>query len=311
MEQARKRRIAFAYYLSGNAKADKDELRVFGEKIPPEDYVEGMAGYIYCPGCFTHLVRTPLHKEISTNGREPFYRHLPKYRDVACALRSKRAQGKRYDTWEEAKQAIENGELAIISAFLKDKPVVDTALPPNDYDETPVVDQEGPLAEVPLGRHTGETFALPSKISTVGGICRKFDENLAKYFFLPGAQHAVRLSELLVNTNEVHLDELDTPVDQRKHRLYYGKITSSSSKGHEHSVRMTRLGHHESAPDFTLKAPEWMCREKGITNESVGRIVMVYGRITVNGVGLAISKPAWGEFALLPKKYNDLLIPEL
>jgi hypothetical protein len=50
------------------------------------------------------------------------------------------------------------------------------------------------------------------------------------------------------------------------------------------------------------------CRDKGIAEQAVGRIVMFYGVITKNGSGLAVESLAWGEIALVPKKYNELLI---
>lgn len=304
-----KRRITFAYFMQGNAAADRDELRAFAKKILPEEYEMEMAGFLYCPGCFTHIERTPMHKDIFKNGRDPFYRHLSKYKDVACYLRAKKPEGKLYRNEEEAKRAIENMELSVISGFLQERPLLGSGLDNDEYHETPVEDVDGPTTEVPIGRHVGEVFKLPSKISTVAGICRGFDKNLGKYFFLPKSQQAVRLAELLQNVADVPLDILDTPRQDRMPGLYFGRIMRSFSQGKPHSTRMTRLAHNSSVADFTLKAPNWMCEGKGITDNSVGRIVICYGVVTQNGIGLALDRLAWGEFALLPDKYNDLILP--
>lgn len=53
------------------------------------------------------------------------------------------------------------------------------------FNLTQIVDPDGPPTEVPLGRHTGQRFLLPSKLSTVLAICRNFDKNLTRAFFFP------------------------------------------------------------------------------------------------------------------------------
>ncbi|VAW56386.1 hypothetical protein MNBD_GAMMA07-2730, partial [hydrothermal vent metagenome] len=49
-------------------------------------------------------------------------------------------------------------------------------------------------------------------------------------------------------------------------------------------------------------------QEKGINDDSKGRIVIIYGKVTVSGIGLCIENIGWGEFALLPEKYNHFLV---
>ncbi|MNV91583.1 hypothetical protein D3C71_1860890 [compost metagenome] len=73
---------------------------------------------------------------------------------------------------------------------------------------------------------------------------------------------------------------------------------------------MTRIECDPAIGDFTVKLPDGFCRDKGINDDSTGRIVMFYGGITTNGRGLAVDKLAWGEIALVPGKYNDLLMPD-
>lgn len=303
-----KRKIAFAYYLPGWKfdGGDREQLKA-ARRVPPNEYEEEMTGQLFCPGCSTNIERTPKEKDLFANQREPFYRHLNRWKKVACVLRAKKPEGKRYDSWEEAKRAVDHEHLTIVKEFLQDKPEVELAAG-GEYDETPVEDLSGPLSEVPIGRHQGESFELPSRITTVAGICRNFEVNKDKYFFLPGAVHAVKLAELLTDVADLTHDILDTV---QTPKLYFGKILRSWNAGkYATSIRMTRIRCHPKAGDFTVKLPDGFCKDKGINDESKGRIVMFYGVITTNGSGLAVDRATWGEIALVPLKYNELLIPE-
>lgn len=308
MTRAAKRRISYAYHCPGwkYEGGDKSALRA-SRKFSPDEYEEEMEGDLFCPGCSTNIERTPKVKDLFTNTREPFFRHLRRWKSVACYLRSKKPEGKRYNSWEEAKRAIDHEELSIISSFLQEKPTI-VDVDQHDYDETPVEDAEGPLSDVPIGRHQGESFKLPSKISTVAGICRNFEKNLQKYFYLPEAKHAIRLTELLHDVRDLESDILS---GAQVSKLYFGKITSSRNAGsHDASKRMTILQSGSGVVDFKLKLANGFCRDKGITDSSNGRIVMFYGTITKNGIGLAAENLAWGEIALLPVKYNEILMPQ-
>ncbi|MVV47484.1 hypothetical protein EJA72_04330 [Pseudomonas sp. PB120] len=303
-----KRKIAYAHHLldwkydGGNRDALKASRRV-----TPDEYEEEMAGNLFCPCCCTNVERTPKVKDRFTNLRDPFYRHLSRWQHVACVLRAKKPKGKRYDTWEEAKRAIDHNQITIIKGFLQSKPEI-LGTPGVDYDETAVEDVSGPLAAVPIGRHQGETFQLPSVITTVAGICSNFEVNKDKYFFLPEAQHAVQLADLLTNVNELPSNILST---EQSPCLYFGRVKSSRNAGsHSSNIRMTRLECDSAIGDFTIKLQDGFCREKGINDDSTGRIVMFYGVITQNGSGLAVDRLAWGEIALVPSKYNDLLMPD-
>lgn len=302
-----KRKIAYAHHLPGweYDGGNRDALKA-SRKVVPDEYEEEMLGNLFCPGCYTNVERTPKEKDLFTNGRIPFYRHLSRWLHVGCALRAKRPEGKRYDSWEEAKRAIEHEHLTIVKEFLQAKPEVEHTVSA-DYDETPVEDVNGPLSEVPIGRHQGESFQLPSKITTVAGICRNFEVNKDKYFFLPGAQHAIQLADLLTGVTELKRDILET---NQSPRLYFGRIKRSWNAGnYSTNIRMTRLECDSAIGDFTVKLQDGFCRDKGINDDSAGRIVMFYGIITKSGGGLAVENLAWGEIALLPAKYNELLMP--
>lgn len=223
------------------------------------------------------------------------------YKEVPCDLRSTKPEGKKYDTTEEAQKAIDDEKLVIVSGFLKDRP----ELPVNDkgeYDETPVEDVAGPVAEVPIARHNGESFKLPSRITTIRGLCRNFDENLYKYYYMPGQQHAVRLLDLLHDVRQVK-EEDDTP------KLYYGIIKSSSNAGPTpRDIRMTGLTCNPVIKDFYFKAVDQEAKIKGIHDNTKNRMLIMYGTVTVSGIGLSIENLGWGEYSLLPDKYYALLI---
>lgn len=303
-----KRKIAYAHYLPGWAhEGGNREVLKASRRVAPDEYEAEMVGSLFCPVCCTNVERTPKHKDLFTNKRDAFYRHLSRWQHVGCVLRAKKPEGKRYDSQEDAKRAIDHDELTIVKGFIKSKPEVET-LEGGDYDETPVEDLDGPLAEVSIGRHRGESFQLPSKITTVAGICRNFDVNKDKYFVMPEAQHAVQLANLLTNVTELKRDILDT---EQSPRLYFGRIRSSWNAGkYSYSTRMTRIECDPSIGDFTVKLQDGFCKEKGIDDDSAGRIVMFYGVITTNGGGLAVDRLSWGEIAVLPKHHNDLLIPD-
>lgn len=71
---------------------------------------------------------------------------------------------------------------------------------------------------------------------------------------------------------------------------------------------MTKLYCNSSVVDFHLKATKGEQKEHGIDDNSLGRIIIFWGVITESGIGLAIDHPEWGEYALLPEKYNQLLL---
>lgn len=298
------RRIKYALHLDGwNFEGgDRAVLRKNSTKTIPSEYLSMMDENIFCPVCFTNLNRIPKDKDFFSNGRNAYFAHKKTYKHIRCDLRSTRPEGKQYETYEDAQQAIDDENLVIVSEFLKDKPIGFEGAG-NEYDETPVEDAAGPLSDMPIGRHNGETFKLPSKISTVAGICRSFDENLYKYYCFPNQYSAVRLLDLLRPIVEVE-DEDEIP------RLYYGVIKNSFNAGQypkPENIRMTELHCHSNIHDFFLKVTDRISQEKGINDNSKGRVVLMFGKVSWSGIGLCVKQLSWGEFALLPEKYDNLL----
>jgi hypothetical protein len=295
-------RIKFAFYsTTWNYETGKrEDLASSGTKVLPSDYEDAMDGHLFCPGCFTNVFRTPRNRPVFTNGRKACFAHYPRYRDIECDLRSTKPEGKHYTSEEEAKQAISAKELVIINAFRKSPPTIQDATK-NVYDQSSVEDLDGPLADISISRHKGDIFRLPTKFTTVNSICRNFDQNLFRYYVFPGTTAAVRLVDGIRSVISAEAVD-DVP------RLYFGRIESSRNAGKSrNNIRMTWLEHARSIKDFCIKDTDLAQQDKGISDDSKGRIVLVWGCISVNGIGLCFTQLGWGEYALLPQRYNSLL----
>lgn len=297
-------KIKFALYLKAweYGKGKKPYLRDNALKIAPLEFIPEMKGHIFCPECCAPLFRSPEDKDYATNGRRAFFAHSRGIQ-TDCSLRVKQAEGKRYENEEEAKKAIEDGELVIVQSFIHEKPEPPQINGPLVYDKEPNEDKNGPLAQAPIGRHNGEEFKLPSKITTIRGLCRSFDNNLNKYFLLPGQRAALTLREQLTPVSDVKAT-CDVP------RLYIGRIKSSANFGpNPWNLRLTFLNFQNDSEfkDFCLKATDAVSKEHGIDDESKGRVALAYGKVTESGMGLCIANLGWGEFALLSNKYEHLL----
>ncbi|CAI2388203.1 hypothetical protein [Alteromonas macleodii] len=295
--------IKFALYLedwdfeTGNKKVLKKD----GIEVTTTEYTKDMKGHIFCPECSAGLFRSPEEKDYDTNGRKAFYAHSRKHQST-CSLRVKKAPGKRYDSEEIAQKAIEDEELVVVKGFMKEKPKPLKIVNPQQYQGEPVEDIDGDLAEVPIGRHNGETFSLPSRITTVRGLCRNFNKNLYKYFHLPGRKNAVQLKNLLIDIRNVkETDEVP--------KFYFAKVSRSWNCGPTpQNIRQTMFEYPRGKyVDFCLKATDEISRDHGIDDDARGKIVIMFGTVTKSGIGLSIEDIGWGEFAVLPDKYAVLL----
>lgn len=296
-------RIKFAFFLDGwNYKeGDEAELKK-SKKVTVGEYSEEMNGKIFCPVCYTNLSKSPRDKPNFSNGRYACFSHRPSFSHIECDLRTPRPEGMLYANEELAKQAIGNEKLAIIKAF-REEPETAEGEQAKPYEQSAVEELDGPISSIAISRHRGEKFQLPSKISTVAGICKKFDDNLNKYYVFPGSSVAKLLSDVLINVADV------TACDEIP-KFYYGKIITSRNAGinpKPTNLRMTRIVSNDGVKDFYLKAGAAQQEEKGINDDSGGRVVLFWGKISENGIGLCAERLKWGEYSLLPAKYNKFL----
>lgn len=297
-------RIRHALHLPGWVfnSGTESVLRRSGKPVLVSEYQREMKGGIFCPECTCPLFRSPEEVEANKSGRNAYYAHRRNIK-TECGLRTKQAEGKRYINEEEAAQAILDGKLVIVKGFLKEKPVSPDK-ETKEYDQTAVEDELGEVSEVSIGRHRGEKFNLPSNITTVRGLCRNFNENLYKYYVLPGMQHAQLLADALRNV--ITLDSTtDNPI------LGYGRIVSIWEPGkYPHSTRFVKLAFKpkEGYGDFSILISQREADLHDLNNQSIGRFAIFYGGISKNGTGLGVKNIGWGEVALLPEKYDKYLI---
>ncbi|MNJ27487.1 hypothetical protein D3C77_219940 [compost metagenome] len=298
-------RIKFALYLPGwNSQGGcKATLQNNARRILTTEYIEVMKGGIFCPECCSDLFRSPELGERDVGGRPAYFAHA-RGSLAKCSLRTVRREGNRFDSEEEAAKAVDDELLVLISGFMAVRPEPIQGVP-RQFNGPLVEDLNGPLADGPISRHTGRAVKLPSRITTIRGICRSFDRNFYKYYMFAGAQFPVQLRDLLVDVSTV------TEVDGVP-RFYYGRIISSAHMGpNPWNLRLTWFDYAQMGyKDFCLKAPESDCAEHGIKNDSVGRVVVMYGVITESGIGLCLENLGWGEYALLPVQYERLLYEE-
>lgn len=297
-------KIKFALFLEGWSFEGGNESQLWqkAKKIAPLEFALDMKGSIFCPECCAPLFRSPEDKDYASNGRKAFFAHVRSVQ-TECSLRVKQSEGKKYVNEEEAKRAVEDGKLVIVKSFMTDKPEPIEVNGPRFYDNEPNEDKQGPVTESPIGRHNGEEFKLPSKITTIRGLCKSFDNNLSRYFLLPGQSAARTLQDQLISVTDVK-ETCDTP------RLYIGRITRSTNMGrHSWNIRQTflRFPASNGFKDFCLKTTDENSKEHGIDDNSVDRVVIAYGKVAKSGVGLCIENIGWGEFALLPTKYEYLV----
>jgi hypothetical protein len=284
-------------YETGN----KRNLRRTADSIAPTEYDLDMQGSLFCPECCAPIFRSPHDRPFNSRGVIAFFAHSRTY-TPECSLRVRRTEGRTFLNEELARQAVEDEELVVINSFITERPVRGNG-EQRAYEGDHVEDINGPTTEVAIGRHNGESFNLPSRITTVRGMCRNFARNFYKYYTLPGRNSVVQLRDLLVDLSTV-TETNDLP------RLYYGKITNSANCGPTpQNIRQTMFQYNRNREyvDFCLKVTDEESSEHGITDESEGKFVLMYGVVEESGIGLCIRNLGWGEFATLPEQYNHLL----
>lgn len=302
----KKRKIPYALFVKNWSfeKGDKQFLITQGQRITSDEFdVNEMQNSIFCPKCYTNLTRSPLESSVTKDGKPAYFKHIPSYNNIDCEYRSNQGESFNYNNETEARQAIENENLVIVHSFRNQEPNLNDG---NNLDVSEE-DYEGEvdaMSNVTIDRYRNQSYELPSKITTVrGGICRNFDRNLVKGYYLPNSDQILPLSELLNDVKKIN--GLD---DEKK--LYIGRIKSTKHLGRNPSdinIRMTYLEFEEvDYKDFCIKTPNWLQRMHGINDDSIGRFVLFYGAITANGIGLCVENLGFGELSLLPEKYSNI-----
>lgn len=295
-------RIRYALFLTGwvYGKHSEEQLEADGDPIEPAEYRDEMENALFCPRCKTPLIRAPKKADIFTNSRTAHFRHKPAFKKIPCDLRSSRGSGLNYSSEEELRRAVQNNELAIISGWRATPPESTLNEGDNDaiFDLTQIVDLEGPSTEVPLGRHNGEKFLLPSKLTTVLALCRNFDKNLSRAFFFPDSQYVTRLEDKLFDMARLvdHIPE--------ESYLYFGRISSYSRLNSRNKITLV------SDDGTQLRLYTWPENDekKHLDQRAAGRVLIFFGKIyKENGRIPACKVNNWGAYSLLPQKYEHCL----
>lgn len=204
-----------------------------------------------------------------------------------------------YESEEEVRRAIQNEDLVLVGGWLKDAPENSEDEDSNPkFNQTRIFDQDGDPTEVPLGRHNGKRVLLPTKISSVLAICRNFDDNLYRAYFFPDSQYPAFLYDKLFDVNRL---SADLPLAEH---LFFGKITRYSRLSHRNVIYMESV----NFPEVKIYTWPEHDKRKHIGNDSIGRMILVHCKFeTEGGDSLRCKIHAWGQYSLLPERYEKYL----
>lgn len=299
----KKYRIVYAFYSESwiYGKSDPKLLDQQSTEITPEEFIEEMRGKIFCPLCKTPLTRSPRFAAISTNGITAHFKHGSKFKyheSFRCGWRTPATQGLSYESEEDLWQAIENKELAIVSEWMDSPPTEhDDINQHGEYNRTAIEDEQGPLSNVPIGRHRGKSIEFPSKISTVMALCRDFPENLKKGYFFPNSTFPMLLSDQIYSIEAIS-NELPT-----NETLFFGKITACGSLTYRNYITL-----QTEKLRVNIYTNRSFDERKKININAVGRYIMFWAKIEMNSeYDFACKNLKWGAYSLLPEKYNKYL----
>lgn len=292
-------RIPFGYYLIEFQYPDDslNKLVNKGEVVTPEDYETDMKGNIFCPSCTVPLSKVPSDENVTTSGITTHFRHRRGYDIVPCDLRTTTPKGKKFNSEESIKKAIDDGTLAIIEKWSENPPEVVDKKQGAQFTKAQIEDIEGEEIELPIGRHNGEGFKVPSIITSVNSLCNNFPENLVKYFFFPGSQHPNLLKDVLVNAEEANDDHLNREI------FYYGEIVRFSRLSARNVIRLR----NKNFDEFNIFTHPEHDERRHIDLRSKGRILLVHGTLTPYSDQPRIKIDAWGQYSLLPEKYESII----
>lgn len=300
----KKHRILYALFSNRwiygeSSKANLEELSV---EVTPEEFTEEMHQKIYCPLCTTPLSRTPALKSISTNSITAHFKHgsSKKYEESkGCNWRVNAPAGMKYKNEEEVKKAVEDQELIVVSDWKSEPPSKSNDVEDNgDFTKTAIEDENGPETSVPIGRHNGREYKLPSNVSTVMAFCKDFPKNLKRGFYFPNSQYAMLLSDQLYSTLKI---KNDLP---KKETLFFGKVTFFSRLKYR-NVLTIKSGEYE----FKIYTDPNFDERKAIDYTAIGRYILfsaiLYWESQDSVVACKVLK--WGAYSLLPTKYEKFL----
>ncbi|MBV7300196.1 hypothetical protein [Enterovibrio paralichthyis] len=299
----RKHRIVFGYYsVTWKYGINTlEELKGMSTEVVPEDFSMAMKGKIFCPKCASPLSRTPNITGVSANNITAHFKHKSSKlypNSKSCIWRVKSPEGLNYVNEEEARKAIEDKNLIVVSGWREFPPSgTDDISEDDEYSKTAVEDEKGPDTEVPISRHRGKEFNTPSNITTVMALCKDFPDNLTKGFYFPNSQYPMLLSDQLYSTNKI------TDVLPRKETLFFGKIREYRKLSYRHVVELESGGNI-----FKLYTNPELDKRKRLDATCVGRYLIFSTLPYFEGKNIPAAKiDLWGAYSVLPRKYDKFI----
>lgn len=222
------RRIAYAYFDPAWDKATMSITTLNRTEISPLEYLAEMKGSLHCPSCYEPLTRVPSDPAMSimADMKEALFRHLPDKDHTApyCLLRSGIMSGKKYNSEEEALQAVEDGDIIVISGFMQERAnnnVREDEEGDENQVETYFESEDGAPLNVPVSRHEGQTFTVPGRVTSVMSLCANFRRNYYRDIHIAIGDEVKHytLSECLTEAAEI-VEENVVP------NFYFGVIES-------------------------------------------------------------------------------------
>ncbi|EDO2236283.1 hypothetical protein CW002_01455 [Salmonella enterica subsp. enterica serovar Tallahassee] len=303
------RRIAYAYYDPDWIKGEHTLLALKRNTVEPLAYSLSMKGYIYCPSCYEHITRVPADpdKGMTTNEVPAYYKHLKDDKAPFCSLRCGPIQYKKYSSQEDAKKAVEDEELIVISGFLETRPDNNPRL---DFEgsEVPVDShferKNGKEVSLPISLHHGESFKVPSKVTSVQSLCVNFEHNYYREIYLVGADGKAKRYRFCDS-----LKEINGITEGSSDPAFFFGTFWKIEKFTDHSNVWLKINQGTSFRDFRVRITNDTAEGRGFFNDkNRGRITVFYSRVDKVGMGYMTPQLGWGEVALLPAKYDDFLI---
>ncbi|QJW57845.1 hypothetical protein HL670_04767 [Serratia plymuthica] len=302
------RRIAYAYYDPDWVKGLHPLPMLKRNTVEPLAYSEKMKGYLFCPSCYEHLTRVPADpgKEMTSNEVPAYYKHLKDDNAPECSLRCGAIQYKKYSSQEDAKKAVEDEELIVISGFLQSRPENNHRI---DFggDEIPLDShferENGKEVSLPISRHNGESFRVPSQITSVQSLCANFIHNFYREIYIlgeDGRAKRYRFCDSIKDVNDI-IEGCDEP------HFFFGTIFRVE-KFSGHSNVWLRIKNDTPYRDFRIRITNDTAEGRGfIYDKNIGRITIFYSKFNDAGLGFITPELGWGEVALLPEKYDEFI----
>lgn len=124
------------------------------------------------------------------------------------------------------KKAVEDEEIIVISGFLESRPDNNPRID-SEGSEVPVDShferKNGKEVSLPISRHHGESFKVPSHVTSVQSLCVNFDHNYYREIYLVGADGKAKRYRFCDSLKEIN-DITEGSSDPAFFLVRFGKL---------------------------------------------------------------------------------------